>query len=140
MFRWDFRKKGACSKSVYKNALSKQVFGKWMHFHISLSLWELQVIRGWFCIRDTAETFLNRLLLLLILKNSHRSCSVEKVVLKNITEKHLCWGLFLIKGLQRRSFPLKFAKFLRAFIFKNTCIFMQLYLQCMKKIQLTRCN
>ena len=28
----------------YKNAGREQVFGKWMHFRINLSLWELDVI------------------------------------------------------------------------------------------------
>ena len=37
-------------------------------------------------------------------------------VLKNfaiLTEKHLCWRLFLKKGLQHRCFPVNIAKFLR---------------------------
>ena len=53
-----------------------------MHFQISLSLQELQVITDWLCVRDIAEKSLNRLLRLLILKSSHQSCSVEKGVLK----------------------------------------------------------
>ena len=48
MFRSDLRKKEVCIK-WYKNALSEQVFGKWMHFEIILSLWELQIIRDWLC-------------------------------------------------------------------------------------------
>ena len=40
MLRWDFRKKGVCCES-----LSEQVFAKWTHFQISLSMWELLVIR-----------------------------------------------------------------------------------------------
>ena len=51
------------------DALSEQVFGEWMHFQIYLSLWELQVIRDWFCVRDVTEKSLKRLLMLLILKN-----------------------------------------------------------------------
>ena len=66
-----------------------------MHFQSSLSLWELQVIRDWLCVRVIAETYLNRLLLFLILKSSHRSYSVGKGVLKNFTGKHFCWSLFL---------------------------------------------
>ena len=48
-----------------------------------------------------------------VLKNrsSHRRCSVKKDVLKN----------FLKKRLQHRSFPVKFAKFLKASILKNLC-------------------
>ena len=68
-----------------------------MHFQISLSLQELQVITDWLYVRDIAEKSLNRLLRLLILKSSHQSCSVEKVVLKSFTGKHLSWSLFLIK-------------------------------------------
>ena len=69
-----------------------------MHFQISLSLWELQVIRDWLCVRDINETSLNKLLLFLILKSSHQSCSVEKRVLRNFTGKYLCWSLFLKKS------------------------------------------
>ena len=65
-----------------------------MHFQISLSLWGLQRIRDWLCVRDIAETSLIRLLLPLILKTSQRSSSVEKSVLKNFTGKYLCWSLF----------------------------------------------
>ena len=69
-----------------------------MHFQISLSLWELQVIRDWLCVRDINETSLNKLLLFLILKSSRQSCSVEKRVLRNFTGKYLCWSLFLKKS------------------------------------------
>ena len=88
---------GGLFQICYKNALLEQDFGRWMHFQISLSLWELQVIRDWLCVRVIAETSLNRLLLFLILKSSHRSYSVGKGVLKNFTGKHFCWSLFLIK-------------------------------------------
>ena len=82
-----YRKKGFVL-ICYKNALSEQVFGNLMHFQISLSFWELQVVRDWLCVRDIAETSLNRLLLFLILK-SHRSCPVEKGVLIDFTKKTL---------------------------------------------------
>ena len=77
-----------------------------MQFQISLSLWQLQVIRHLLCVRDIAEKSLNRLLLLVILKSSHRrGCPVEKCVLKNFanfTRKQLCWSPVSIKleGLQ----------------------------------------
>ena len=97
-----------------------------MHFQISLSLWELQVVRDWLCVWDIAEKSLNRLLLLLILKSSNRSCSVEKDVLKSFKGKKLYWSFFLIKLK-----TLKFVKLLRTLIFKNTYIF-----NAWKKIQL----
>ena len=142
MFRSSFRKKSF--QICYKNALSEQVLGKWMHFQSSLSLWELHVIRYLLCVRDVAETSLNNLFkLLLILKSSHCSCSVEKVALKNFTGKHLFWSLFLIK-LQVVSecwcLPLKFAKFLRTLIFKNNCISRNFVYNAWKKIQLKRCK
>ena len=66
-----------------------------MNAFLSLSLWELQVIRDWLCVRDIAETSLNKLLLFLILKSSQRRCSVEKSVLKNFSGKCLCVSVFL---------------------------------------------
>ena len=45
---------------------SEQHLGKWMHFQISLSLWELQVIKNLLCVRDIAGISSNRLLQLLI--------------------------------------------------------------------------
>ena len=97
MFRSDKRRKGLCSKAATKKLYRNTFFSKWVHFQISLSLWEFQVIRDWFCVRNVAETCLNRLLLFLILKGSHQSCSVEKDALKSFTGKHLNWSLFLIK-------------------------------------------
>ena len=105
-----------------------------MDIQISLLLLELQVIRDWLYVRDMAETSLNRVLLLLTLKSSDRSCSVEKGALKSFTGKHLCWSLFFkIKlqgcrpeGLQRRCFSTqKFSNEICE-MFKNTyfCISM----------------
>ena len=51
-------------------------------------------------LRGIAEKSLNRLLVLVILKSSYRTCSIGKGALKNFahfTEIHLCWSLFLIK-------------------------------------------
>ena len=111
-----------------------------MDFQISLLLLELQVIRDWLCVIDITETSLNRLLLLLILKSSHRTCYVGKGTVKSFTGKHFCWSLFLIKlqvkseGVsERRCFPLKFAKFLKTLIFKKTCFFMYLLLTIHEK-------
>ena len=68
--------------------------------------------------------------------SSHRIYSVEKTVLKNfanVTGKHLCWNLFLMKSYAFRPatllkwdskidlFLVKFAKFLRTPILKNIC-------------------
>ena len=64
----------------------------------------------------------------IILRSSHRRCSVKKGVLRNFakfTGKHLCQRLFfnkvaglrpatlLKKSLWHRCFPVNFAKFLR---------------------------
>ena len=57
------------------------------------------MIRDLLCLRGITEKYLNRLLLLLILKNSHKRCSVKKSVLENLANfigKYLCWSLFLI--------------------------------------------
>ena len=101
MFISDFRKKGVCSKSVRKTLYWNKFFGKWMHFQISLSLWELQVIRDLLCVGDVVEKSLNKLSLLIILKGRCISeVYLEKDVLKNFANfkgKHLCWSLFLIK-------------------------------------------
>ena len=51
-------------------------------------------------------------------------CFIKEVILKSFaifTRKHLCWSLFLIKGLRRRCFPVNIAKFLRTPILKNIC-------------------
>ena len=71
-----------------------------------------------------------------ISRRSRRLYYAEKAVLKNfanVTGKHLCWSLFLMKSyafrpatlLKRDSkidlFLVKFAKFLRTPIFKNIC-------------------
>ena len=113
---------------IKKKRVSEQVFGKWMHFQISLSLWELQLSEIGCAWKISLKHLWAHLSLFLILKSSHRSCSIEKGVLKDFTGKHLCWNLFLIicrpEGLQHRCFPLKFEKFLRTLIFKNTCILM----------------
>ena len=63
---------------------SEQHFGKWMHFQISWSLWELQVIEDLLCVRDIAGKSSNRLLLLLILKKKY----------SNFTWNQLCWISF----------------------------------------------
>ena len=131
MFRSDFRENGACSKSVRKMLYPNKSLVKWMHFQTSLSLWELQVIRDLLYIEEITKQSLNRLLLLFV----YQRCTVEKGVLTNFANskgKHLCWSLFLIK--------LQAWGHLRIYVNDCFCIFMWFYLQCMKKIQLTRRN
>ena len=106
-------------------------------FKFNLLLWELQVIRDLLCVRGISEKSLSRLLQLLILKTSHRRCSVKKVLLKILPISHktpvleaflkkdsnTCIFpvrfLRIIKNLLKirlwhRCFPVSFAKFLRA--------------------------
>ena len=120
MFRSDLRKKGVCSKSLTKMLCRKKFLVRECIFKFVCHCENCR-LSDWLCIREIAETSLNRLLLLLVLKSSYRSYSVEKDVLKTFTGKHFCWSLFLIKLQARLS--LKFAKFLRTLIFKNNCIF-----------------
>ena len=94
-----------------------------MHFQSSLSLWELQVTRDWLYVRNIAETSLNRLLLILILKSSHRSYSVEKGILKNFTGKHFSWSLFLIK-LQARAWNTAVFHWKEHLLLKTTLFFL----------------
>ena len=99
MFRSDFRKEGVCSKSATKRLYRSKFLVSECIFKLVCHSESCKLIRDWLCVRDIAETSLNRLLLFLILKSSHRSCSVEKSVLKNFTGKYLRWSL-LLKNLQ----------------------------------------
>ena len=108
MFRSDLRKKGVCSKSATKMLYQNKFLVSECIFKVVCHCESCRLSEIGLCVRDIAETSLNRLLLFLILKSSHRNYSVEKAVLKNFTGKH---------------FPLKFAKFLRTLTFKNNCIF-----------------
>ena len=71
-----------------------------------------------------------------IFRSDHRRCSIHKALVKNaviFTEKQLWWSLFfnkvadlqacnfIKKRLQRKCFPVKFAKFLRTPFLQNTC-------------------
>ena len=56
-----------------------------MHFQISLSLWELQVIRDWLCVRDIAETSLNRFVTVAYLKK--QPPELKQVFLKILKER-----------------------------------------------------
>ena len=47
-------------------------------FKISLSLWELQVIRNWLCVRDITETSLNRFVTVAFLKKQPRDLLCRK--------------------------------------------------------------
>ena len=92
----DIKKKGFCSKYIIKTLygrkflVSKYIFKLVYHCEVSRSP---EIC----CDSDIAKKYLNRLLLLLILKSSYPRCTVEKGVLKNFTNftgKHLCWSLF----------------------------------------------
>ena len=72
-----FRSLRVCSKSVTEKFLVSEYI-----FKFSLSLWELQVIRDLLCLRGIPEKSLNRMLLLLILKTSHRKYSIKKTAWK----------------------------------------------------------
>ena len=95
----DIRKKEVCSKSVIKTfygskfLVSEYIFKAFYH-------WEGSRWSESCCARDIAKKSLNRSLLLLILKSSNPRCTVEKGVLKiltNFTRKHQSWSLSLIK-------------------------------------------
>ena len=75
-----------------------------MHFQISLSLWELQVIKDLLCVRDIAGISSNRLLLLLILKKKK----------SNFTWNQLCWSLLFNKVAWLRACNV-FAKTVNSF-------------------------
>ena len=88
-----------CSKSVTETLYGNKFFVSECIFKYSLSLRELQVIRDQLGVRGIPEKSLNRMLLLLVLKTSHRRCSVKKRALENLasfTGKYLCWSIFLI--------------------------------------------
>ena len=99
-----FQEEESLFSVCYKNALSEQVFGKWMHFVIGLSLWELQVIRNWLCVRDIGETSLNRFVTVAYLKkqppelfrrkrcskNFHREAFVLESLFNKIADLRVC--------------------------------------------------
>ena len=101
-----------------------------MHSQNCLSLWELQVIRDLFCVRNIAEKSLNRFLLLLILKSSkfHRKTPVFESLFSKVPVPRQ--GLtFLKRDSNKGIFPVKFAKILRTPILKNIYKPLLLYLQ-----------
>ena len=127
-----------CSKSTTETFLVSEYI-----FKFSLSLWGLQVIRDLLCLRGITEKSLNRMLLLLILRTSHRKCSVKRSAWKScqfhrkmpVLESFLtnlqAWGpeAFSKRDSNTCIFPVKFAKFLRAPILKYICKLLLLYLQ-----------
>ena len=97
--KFDIRKKEVCSKSVIKTfygskfLVSEYIFK--LVYHYEGSRWS-EICRA----REIAKKSWNRLLLLVILKSSHPTCTVEKGVPKiftNFTGKHQSWSLSLIK-------------------------------------------
>ena len=117
-----------------------------MYFQISLSLWELHVIKDLLCIRDIAEKSLNRLLPLLFIKNSkfHR----KKLVLESLFNK--VTGLrahnFLKKGLQHKYFSSEICEIFTSTYFEEYLWTSaspssgKFYFQNMKKISSMRRN
>ena len=84
--------------------------------------------------KSIPEKFLNRTLLLLILKTRHRKCFCKRCVPENFTNftaKYLCWSLFLINLQTRRpeAFLKETPKFLRAPVSKYICDPLLLHLQ-----------
>ena len=149
MFRSDFRKKVVCSATVRKMLYRNKFCGKWIHFQISLSLCQLQMIRYLLCVRDIAQNFLNTLLLLFILKSSElpevycrKRCSYR--FRKFFRKTAVLDSLF--NKVATQVFSSQTGK-----IFKNTCFKEHLwtttsvsscnfFLQCMKMMQLRRPN
>ena len=78
----------------YKNALSEQGFGTWVDFLISLSLWELQVVRDCFCVRDIAASFCN------LINNAWKRYSYRDLIR---TLSKIYDGFFLWKQLKASS-------------------------------------
>ena len=125
MFRSDLRKKEVYSKSATKTLYRKKVLVSECIFILVC----YQRLVG--CNRYRWNNFEQFVQTVAYLKKQPPKWRRRKGVLKNFTGKHLYWSLFLIKlqvTSQRWCFPLKFAKFLRTLIFKNTCIFIMIFM------------
>ena len=106
MFRSDFRKYEICSESFTKTQYG-QVFGKWIHFQIILSLWYLEVMTDLLCVY--CWKIFEQIVTVAYLKKQQPEVICKKGALKNFTNftgNHLCWSLFIIK-LQRPATFLK---------------------------------
>ena len=124
MFISDFSKYEICSESFTKT-LYRQFFGKWMHFQIFLSLWELEVMIDLLCLYLLCWKIFEQIVTFTYLKKQQPEVICKKAALKNFAKfyrNQLCWSLFIIK-LQAwgRCIPVKFAEFLRAPILKSIC-------------------
>ena len=145
MFRSDFSKYEICSESFTKT-LYGQVFGKWMHFQIILSLWELEVMTDLLC--AYCWKIFEQIVTVAYLKK----VICKKRCLKNFanfTGNHLCWSLFIIRSpatFFKRDFDTDILRwnlqsseeylFWRAIV--NLCMLLYLHrcfsLQCMKRL------
>ena len=97
---------------------------------------------SWSSILFFQSVFISVKIWAVFIKAVAQGCSIKKVVLKNFaksTEKHLCWSHYLTKlrpeacnfikqWLQRKCFPVDFAKLLRTPILQNICKWQLLYL------------
>ena len=115
----DIRKEEVCSKSVTKTFYeSKFLVREYIFtlvYHCEGSRWS-EIC----CARDIAKKSWNRLELLVILKSSHPTCTVEKGVPKiftNFTGKHQSWSerrdsgtgvfLWILRNLKEHLFDSK---------------------------------
>ena len=97
MFRSDFRKYEICSESFTKTQYG-QVFGKWIHFQIILSLWYLEVMTDLLCVY--CWKIFEQIVTVAYLKKQQPEVICKKGALKNftnVTGNRLCWSLFIIK-------------------------------------------
>ena len=93
MFGPDLRKKGVCSKSTTKTLIRSKFWVTECDFELVCHC-ELQVGRDWLCVRDIAETSLNRSFLFLILKAATGVVLQKKVFLKILEENTFAGASF----------------------------------------------
>ena len=105
-----------------------------MHFQISLSFWELRMIRDFLCEADIAGKSLNRLLLLFILKSSkfHRIRPVFGSLFYRLPGLRAC--NFLNKRPQHRYFSSEICEIFQSTYFEEHCEPLLLYLQVILKV------
>ena len=121
MFRSDFSKYEICSESFTKT-LYGQVFGKWMHFQIILSLWELEVMTDLLCVYYW-KIFEQIVTVAYLKKQQPEVICKKRCSLESLYNKVAGLRAFnvLQKRLWHRCIAVKFTKFLRAPILKSIC-------------------